>query len=125
MLNPRTTSVSIYNSLSKTSGIIEDISIPARLKAVKNKTEIESIGRVMVSDGIALTRFLFWLEKNFGRSLLTEAILSNKLEEFRLQQNTYRGQSFAPVIAFNRNSALPHYDAAVSPVTEIGDRGIM
>lgn len=125
LLNPRTTSVSIYNSLSKTSGIIEDISIPARLKAVKNKTEIESIGRVMVSDGIALTRFLFWLEKNLGRSLLTETILSNKLEEFRLQQNTYRGQSFAPVIAFNKNSALPHYDAAVSPVTEIGDRGIL
>lgn len=125
LLNPRTTSVSIYNSLSKASGILEEISIPARLKAVKNKTEIENISRVMISDGVAVIRFLFWLENNLGRSVLTESSLSAKLEEFRSQQSNYMGQSFAPVIAFNTNSALPHYDPAVSPVTEIGDRGIL
>lgn len=125
LLNPRTTSVSLFNSLSKASGLLEGISIPARLKAVKNKTEIENIGRVMVSDGVAVTRFFFWLENNLGRSVLTETSLSVKLEEFRSLESNYRGQSFAPVIAFNSNSALPHYDPAVSPATEIGDRGIL
>lgn len=125
LLNPLTTSVSIYNSLSKASSIIEEISIPARLKAVKNRTEIENIGRVMISDGVALTRFFFWLENNLGRSVLTETSLSGKIEELRSQQIDYRGQSFAPVIAFNRNSALPHYDPAVNPETEIGERGIL
>jgi Xaa-Pro aminopeptidase len=79
----------------------------------------------MISDGVALTRFFFWLENNPGKSMLTETSLSDKLEEFRSQHSDYRGPSFAPVIAFNRNSALPHYDHAVSPVTEIGDRGIL
>ncbi|HQG76762.1 MAG TPA: aminopeptidase P family protein [Bacteroidales bacterium] len=125
LIDPRTTSVSIFNSLSGASRIMEDITFPARLKAVKNKTEIENIGRVMIRDGVALTRFFHWLENNLGSSALTESSLSSMLEEFRSQQEGYRGPSFAPIIAFNENSALPHYDPSAGTAAEIGDRGII
>lgn len=125
LLDPRTTSVSIFNSLSGASRIMEDISVPAKLKAVKNRTETENIGRVMISDGVALTRFFHWLENNLGRPALTESSLCSRLEEFRSQQAGYRGPSFAPVVAFNENSALPHYDPFAGPAAGIGDRGII
>ena len=74
LLIPQTTSVSIYNSISKNSIIIEDISIPSRLKVIKNKTEIENIRNVMIKDGVALTRFFYWLENNHGKMPMTEIL---------------------------------------------------
>ena len=62
LLSPATTSASLYNSIPKGMKIIEDFSIPGKLKAIKNKVEIENIEKVMVKDGIALTKFFYWLE---------------------------------------------------------------
>ena len=63
LLNPATTSAALFNSIPAGMKIIEDIRIPTRLKAVKNKVEIENIGKVMIKDGVALTKFFFWLEQ--------------------------------------------------------------
>jgi Xaa-Pro aminopeptidase len=109
LLNPVITSVSLYSSISKKSKIIEDLTIPARLKAIKNKTEIENIGRVMIKDGIALTKFLYWFDSNNGKMPISEGMLSHKLFEFRSQQKDFLCHSFPPIVAFNENSALPHY----------------
>ena len=61
-LLPVTTSASLFNSIPAGMKIIEGFSIPGQLKAVKNKVEIENIGKAMVKDGIALTKFFHWLE---------------------------------------------------------------
>ncbi len=125
LLNPSTTSVALFNSISKDSGIIEDISIPARLKAIKNKTEIENICRVMVKDGVALTRFFYWFDNNTGKNSLTEVSLTGKLQEFRSEQHDFLGPSFETIAAFNENSALPHYTPEAGKGAEIGARGIL
>ena len=62
LLNPQTISVEMFQAISLRSSCIEDISIPTRLKSVKNLTEIANIGKVMVKDGIALPRFFHWFE---------------------------------------------------------------
>ena len=62
LITPGTTSASLFNSIPGGMKIIEDISIPGQLKAIKNKVEIENIGKAMVKDGIALTKFFLWLE---------------------------------------------------------------
>ena len=59
--------------------IIEDFTIPGRLKAVKNKTEAENLGKAMIKDGVALTKFFFWFEQNHGIRELTELALDEKL----------------------------------------------
>ena len=125
LLNPSTTSVALFNSISKDSGIIEDISIPARLKAIKNKTEIENVCRVMVKDGVALTRFFYWFDNNTGKNSLTEVSLTGKLQEFRSEQHDFLGPSFETIAAFNENSALPHYTPEAGKGAEIGARGIL
>jgi Xaa-Pro aminopeptidase len=125
LLNPGTTSVELYNSISKKSKIIEDISIPSRLKAVKNKTEIENIGCTMIKDGVALARFFCWFDSNHGKMPMTEISLSDRLLEFRSEQKDFLGTSFATITAFNENSALPHYAPEEGSGTEIGERGLL
>jgi Xaa-Pro aminopeptidase len=105
--------------------VIEDTSIPARLKAVKNKTEIENISGAMIKDGLALTKFFFWLEKNLGDIPLTEVSLAEKLLDLRSQQEDFLGTSFASIIAFNEHSALPHYNPSEGPAALIGETGIL
>lgn len=125
LINPATISVTIYNLISSRSKIIEDLSIPTRLKAIKNMTEIENIGKVMVKDGIALTRFLHWFYNIHGKLQTTEVSLAAKLLEFRSEQEDFLGPSFATIVAFNENSALPHYTTGSEKVSEIGERGLL
>jgi Xaa-Pro aminopeptidase len=109
LLSPASTTVAIYNSIGGKVRIIEEISIPARLKAVKNDTEISNIRNAMVKDGVALTKFFFWLEMNIGKESITESSAASKLRDFRLQQTNCMGESFATIMAYNDHAALPHY----------------
>ena len=125
LFNPQVTSVELFNSVSKNSRTIEDISIPARLKSIKNKTEIWNIANVMIKDGVALTKFFHWFSSNHGRESMTENSLSDKLIEFRSQQKDFLGSSFATITAFNENSALPHYIPEEGSGVVIGERGML
>lgn len=125
LLNPQNTSVDLFRALAKKSGCIEEISIPARLKSIKNLTEIANIEKVMVKDGAALTRFLFWFENNHGSVDMTEDFLSEKVNELRAEQEGFLMPSFETIVAFNENSALPHYHAEKGSGAAIGDRGIL
>ena len=110
LLSPDTTSTALYNSIPEHLIIVEDVSIPGRMKAVKNHTEIKNIEHVMIRDGIALTKFFYWLENNTGKMKMTEFSLAIKLREFRAEQPDYIGPSFRTISAYNANAALPHYE---------------
>jgi len=110
LLSPDTTSTALYNSIPEHLIIVEDVSIPGRMKAVKNHTEIKNIEHVMIRDGIALTKFFYWLESNTGKMKMTESSLAFKLREFRTEQPDYIGPSFRTISAYNANAALPHYE---------------
>ena len=125
LIDPASTSVALYNSISDRSKIIESISIPGRLKSIKNKTEIENLGNVMIKDGVALTRFFYWFDNNHGKLPMTESSLADKLVELRRQQEDFIEPSFATIVAFNENSALPHYTPETGAGVEIGDRGLL
>ena len=107
LLNPSTTSSSLFNTIPRGMKIIEDITIPTRLKAVKNIVEIDNIGKVMVKDGIALTKFFFWLEQKSGSEPFSELSLGERLNSFRSQGENYLGPSFSTIVAFNEHGALP------------------
>lgn len=125
LLSQASTTVSIYNSIGGKVKILEDISIPAKLKAVKNVTEIANIRNAMVKDGVALTRFFFWLDQNIGKEKITEASASSKLRELRLQQTNCTGESFSTIMAYNEHAALPHYTSDTENATVIRKEGIL
>jgi len=125
LITPATTSASLYNSIPSGMKIREEISIPSRLKAIKNKVEIENIGRVMVKDGVALTKFFFWIEQNTGLVTMSELSLAEKLNQLRSEQENFLGLSFSPIVAFNEHGALPHYSATSETDSVIGAAGIL
>ena len=124
IITPGTTSASLFRAIPGNVSIIEEISIPTRMKALKNGVEIENIRQVMIKDGLALTRFFHWLENSLGRIKISEISAAEKLLEFRMQQADCEGPSFATIAAFNDHGALPHYCPAPETDTELKAGGI-
>lgn len=109
MLSPSTTSAALARAVPRRVRIIEDVTVATRLKAVKNSTELNNIRKVMVRDGVALTRFFHWLEESVGRNRVTELSASGMMESLRREQEGCMGPSFSTIAAYNAHAALPHY----------------
>lgn len=121
---PGTTSASLIRALDKDIEVIEEISIPTRMKAIKNEVEIENIRQVMIKDGVALTKFFYWLENNIGSEKITEISASEKLLAFRMEQDDCMGLSFATIAGYNEHGAMPHYCATPETDAELKPEGI-
>ena len=81
------------------------------LKAVKGKQELENIKKVHIYDGVALTKYLFWLKKNFYKKNITEITASQKLLEFRKKNKKFKFLSFPTISGTGPNGAIIHYKA--------------
>jgi len=124
LITPGTTSALLYSAIKPGVDIIEEISVPTRMKAVKNDIEIPYIRQVMIKDGIALSKFFYWLEKNLGKERVTEISASEKLLEFRKEQPNFVGPSFATIAAYNEHGASPHYCSTPETDVELKRDGI-
>ena len=79
------------------------------LKAIKNKTEINNTKIAHLFDGIALTKFIFWLKNNYRKTKITELSAQNKLENYKKQNKNYLYPSFNTISGFGGNGAIVHY----------------
>ncbi len=80
-------------------------------KAIKGKQEIENIKKAHIYDGIALTKYLFWLKKNFYKKNVTEISASQKLLAFRKKNKKFKFSSFPTISGTGPNGAIIHYKA--------------
>lgn len=80
-------------------------------KACKNPVEVENMRKAHLKDGVAMCKFLCWLDHSIGKEEISEISAASRLEEFRNQQENYRGQSFAPIIGYAEHGAIIHYSA--------------
>lgn len=117
LLTPSTCSASLFDAIPSEIEIVEEISIPTRLKAIKNDIEIDHIRNSNLKDGVALTNFFYWLEKNLDKENITEISATEKLLEFRMEQKNCIGPSFATIAGFNEHGASPHYCS--TPETDV------
>lgn len=92
-------------------------------KAIKTRSEQESIRSVHVKDGVAIVKFFYWLEKNaIGQD---EISVGNKLEDFRRADKTYQGPSFPSIVGFGPNGAIVHYRAQPESKRKIEGAGLL
>lgn len=94
------------------------------MKAVKNPVEIENIRKAHIKDGVAVTKFMYWLKKNVGHESITEISAAQKLEEFRMQQQGYLYPSFDPIMAYGSHGAIVHYSADKDSDVSLEARGL-
>ena len=106
-------SIHYKNLLRKRNRIIEKIDPIYFFKSIKNPTEIKNMKKSHMVDGVALTKFLFWLKKNFRKKKITEISAQKKLEGFRKMNKTYKFPSFSTISGTGPNSAIIHYKASV------------
>ena len=81
----------------------------AHLKARKNPTELTNIQRAHDMDGVAVTKFLHWMDKNGNDGSTTEIAAEKALEYYRSQNPDYRGPSFESIVGSGPNGAIIHY----------------
>ena len=79
-----------------------------KLKSIKNSSEIKHSINAHIEDGVALTKFIFWI-KNLNKKTITETDTEKKLESFRKLNKNYLRPSFNTIAGSGPNAALPHY----------------
>ena len=93
------------------------------LKSIKNKTEIKNMIDSHVYDGVALTKFLYWM-KNINKKQITEFDAQNKLESFRKKSTNYLYPSFTTIAGSGANGAIVHYRATKKNTKKIDKKDI-
>lgn len=95
------------------------------MKAVKNQTEMENLRKAHLKDGIAVTRFMYWLKKNVGKQLITEVSAAQKIEALREESENYIEPSFATICSYGANGAIVHYSAKPETCAEVKPEGLL
>ncbi|MCD8015795.1 MAG: aminopeptidase P family protein [Lachnospiraceae bacterium] len=94
-------------------------------KAVKNPVEVENERIAHIKDGVALTKFIFWLKMNVGRLPITELGAEKKLYELRSEQENFMGNSFDPIISYGAHAAIVHYSATSETDIPVEPHGLL
>lgn len=103
----------IYNILEKNNYKIIFTKDPIDLaKSLKSDTEIRGAIKAHKIDGLALTKFLFWIENAVkNNEEIDEILVAKKLLEFRKQHSAFFSESFPAISAFGKNGSIIHYQA--------------
>ena len=109
IIDKNTCSLFYENIILKNNKIVDLSDVIYSLKAIKNKKEIKNIKLAHIYDGAALTRFLFWIKKNFNKKKITEISASKKLYDFRKKNRNFKFLSFPTISGTGPNGAIIHY----------------
>ena len=115
LLDPDEVCYTLYQQVTR--NIVRGASPIATMKTVKNEREQQGFRSAMLKDGIAMVKYLKWLDENIGKQTLTEISVSDKLESLRAEQPLYRGLSFDTIAGYEAHGAIVHYEA--TPETDI------
>ena len=101
----------IYNNIPSNVQKIEERNPSILFKSIKNEIELKNIRNSHIKDGVAFTKFMYWLKNNIGKIEITEISATRKLEEFRREQDKFIEPSFSTIAAYKDHAAMMHYSA--------------
>ncbi len=109
MVDSLTCTLYFLDILKKNNNVKQKLDYIYFLKSRKNKIEKENIKKTHIIDGVALTKFIFWLKKNFKKKKIDEINAQNKLLQFRKRSKKFKFLSFPTISASGPNGAIIHY----------------
>lgn len=111
LMNKSGVNYRICNELNKNIQVINKPNPTELMKAVKNPVEVDNTRLAHVKDGVAVTKFMYWLKTNIGKIPMTEISASDYLEARRREQENFIDLSFTTISAYGANAAMMHYSA--------------
>lgn len=119
-----TLNYAVYNRLTSIFKITNMESPIILNKAIKNQVELEGFRKACIKDGVAMTRFFFWLEQELVCRPISETEAAEKLSELRANCPDYVSDSFHTISAYGKNAALPHYSAVPGKDVVLKNKGL-
>ena len=110
LLDPNAISYTLFKQVRTQEVVRASSPIPA-MKAIKNEIEVEGFRRAMIRDGVALVKFLRWLQTAVAKGQETEISVAEKLTALRAEQPLFRGISFDTIAGYESHGAIVHYEA--------------
>lgn len=107
MIDPMKMNYALYKNIP--CKIVEATNPTILMKAMKNPVELENIKEAHIKDGIAITKFMYWVKTRYDKEKITELSSVDKLTSLRAEQEGYIRDSFEPLCAFADHAAMMHY----------------
>ncbi len=123
IIDNKTCSIFYENTIKSKFNIINKDDPTYKLKSIKNSYEINHMIEAHKKDGLALTRFIYWI-KNINKKNITEVDAQNKLEKFRKLNKDYLFPSFNTIAGAGSNGAIVHYRATKETTKTINKKDI-
>ncbi len=115
----------ITKSLPQGITIFDKTNPSLLMKAIKNDTEVKNLINAHIKDGLAVTRFMYWLKTRIQKETITELSASDYLENLRKSQEGYLGLSFDTICAYKENAAMMHYSATETSFATLQPEGLL
>ena len=125
LLDDRRVNYAIYSSLPEGLQIISKNNPEQKMKSEKNETELKNLRIAHVKDGVAVTKFMYWLKKNVGKIPMNEVSVSDYLAKLRSEQEDFLDLSFNTIAGYNANAAMMHYSAKPGSAAELKPEGFL
>lgn len=125
LIDPKKTNYAIYSAINPACKVVRGESPVTLLKAIRNEQEIAGIHHAMQRDGVALVKFLKWLEASVLSGKETELSVDRKLHEFRAAQPLYMGKSFDTIAGYKEHGAIVHYSATEESDVTLQSKGFL
>ncbi len=124
MLDAKRVSYKLLKSL-KVQAFIDAANPTELLKAIKNKTEINNLKKAHIKDGVAVTKFMYWLKNEALKNDITEMDAAAYIDNLRAELDNYYGPSFDTISAYKENAAMMHYQAKKGSNAKLKSEGML
>ncbi|MBR4296869.1 MAG: aminopeptidase P family protein [Bacteroidaceae bacterium] len=123
---PQTISYDIVHYAERLGVDYDIIECPVEtIRMTKNPAEQEGFRRAMENDGVAMVKFLRWLDENVPSGNVTELDAEAKLNALRQEHPEFRGFSFAPIVGYAANGAIVHREASPEDNSTLLPKGLL
>ena len=124
IIDNKTCSIFLEKIIKSKFKILDKEDPTYKLKSIKNSHEINHMIKAHKKDGLALTKFIYWI-KNINKKAITEVDAQNKLEKFRKLNKDYLFPSFNTIAGSGPNGAIVHYRATNKSTRTINPNDIL
>ena len=125
LLDKERVNYALVSSVPENVDIVNAAAPTTLMKACKNDVEIENLKIAHIKDGVAVTKFMYWLKNNVGKIEIDELSAEAYLLACRKEQENFLDESFGAIVAYNANAAMMHYSAKPESYAVVKPEGML